>query len=136
MEQQEAALEGLLDLCRQPGGVGCGRRLARQSWGGVVGWVGAGKWGWRVGGSTGSPSARASAVLTRADAPPQPPGFLHAAFLSCDCRLERSNLFEDLASLLSKAAFPLSAKALGPAHLTSLEALAAVMQALGSRCVC
>lgn len=27
------------------------------------------------------------------------PGFLHAAFASCDCRIERSNLFEDTVRL-------------------------------------
>eukprot|EP00775_Hariotina_reticulata_P002969 gene2969-3254_t len=82
-EQQEAALEGLLDLCRCP-------------------------------------------------------GFLHTVFLSCDCRLERSNLFEDLAGLLSKTAFPGGAggsggKGLGTLHLISLEGVLAVLAALAER---
>jgi hypothetical protein len=64
-----------------------------------------------------------------------PPGFLHAAFLSCDCRLERSNLFEDVCALVSKTSFPLAAKSLGALHRISLEALLAVLGALAGRCV-
>ncbi|KAF8061912.1 hypothetical protein HT031_004172 [Scenedesmus sp. PABB004] len=64
------------------------------------------------------------------------PGFLHAAFLSCDCRLERSNLFEDVAGLLSRTAFPGgggSRQGLGPMHLISLDALLALLGALAER---
>ena len=34
------------------------------------------------------------------------PGFVHAAFLSCDCRLERSDLLEGLCALAARAAAP------------------------------
>lgn len=75
VEQQEAALEGILDLCRQP-------------------------------------------------------NFVHAVFLNCDCRLDRTNLFEDVCSLVSKTAFPITQKSLGPLHLISLEALIAILNAI------
>lgn len=78
MEQQEGALEGLLDMARQH-------------------------------------------------------GFLHAVFLSCDCHLERSNLFEDICSLVSKTAFPVSHKGLGAMHHISLEVLLAVLGALSAK---
>ncbi|WIA18254.1 hypothetical protein OEZ85_009722 [Tetradesmus obliquus] len=64
------------------------------------------------------------------------PGFMHAVFLSCDCRLERSNLFEDLAGLLCRTAFPggsSGSRGLGPMHLISLEALLALLAALAER---
>lgn len=77
LEQQEAALEGILDLCRQP-------------------------------------------------------GFAHDAFLNCDCRIDRSNLFEDVCSLISKTAFPINKASLGPLHYVSLEALLAILNALAS----
>jgi hypothetical protein len=47
-----------------------------------------------------------------------------------------SNLFEDLAGLLCKTAFPGGsggAKGLGPMHLISLEALLALLAALAER---
>lgn len=61
VEQQEAALEGILDLCRQP-------------------------------------------------------GFVHDVFVNCDCRLERANLFQDMCTLISKTAYPLTKGSTGPAH--------------------
>ncbi|KXZ43436.1 hypothetical protein GPECTOR_90g522 [Gonium pectorale] len=75
LEQQEAALEGLLDLVRQP-------------------------------------------------------NFVHDMFVNCDCRVERANLFEEVCSLISKTAFPVSKTAVGPLNFISLEALLAVLQAL------
>ncbi|EFJ51864.1 hypothetical protein VOLCADRAFT_87471 [Volvox carteri f. nagariensis] len=75
LEQQEAALEGLLDLVRQP-------------------------------------------------------NFVHDMFVNCDCRLERANLFEEVCSLISKTAFPVSKTSVGPLNFISLEALLAVLGAL------
>ncbi|GIL44250.1 hypothetical protein Vafri_1768 [Volvox africanus] len=75
LEQQEAALEGLLDLVRQP-------------------------------------------------------NFVHDMFVNCDCRVERANLFEEVCSLISKTAFPVSKTSVGPLNFISLEALLAVLGAL------
>ncbi|GFR51100.1 hypothetical protein Agub_g13429 [Astrephomene gubernaculifera] len=75
LEQQEAALEGLLDLVRQP-------------------------------------------------------HFVHDMFVNCDCRVERANLFEEVCSLISKTAFPVSKTSVGPLNFISLEALLAVLGAL------
>ena len=80
VEQKEAALEGILDLCRQP-------------------------------------------------------GFVHDIFVNCDCRLERCNLFEDLCTLISKAAFPSGGgtkEGLSSSHLVSLETLIAIFNAINS----
>jgi len=74
--QQEAALEGLLDLCRQP-------------------------------------------------------GLLHAAYLACDCRLERSDLFADLVALLCAGAAP-GAPPLAHAGAAASAAAAAAAAAAGS----
>ena len=79
-EQKEAALEGILDLCRQP-------------------------------------------------------GFIHDIFVNCDCRLERSNLFEDLCTLISKAAYPAGGSAkegISSFHLVSLETLIAIFNAINA----
>jgi hypothetical protein len=81
---------------------------------------------------SGRPPAPAPDPPLHARRPPK--GFVHAAFLSCDCRLERSNLFEDAVALLSKTAYPAAPKALGSLHHISLEALLAVLGALSSRC--
>ncbi|PNW80894.1 hypothetical protein CHLRE_07g334100v5 [Chlamydomonas reinhardtii] len=75
LEQQEAALEGLLDLVRQP-------------------------------------------------------NFVHDMFVNCDCRVERANLFEEVCSLISKTAFPVSKTSVGPLNFISLEALLAILNAL------
>ncbi|KAG2488975.1 hypothetical protein HYH03_012417 [Edaphochlamys debaryana] len=75
LEQQEAALEGLLDLVRQP-------------------------------------------------------SFVHDMFVNCDCRVERANLFEEVCSLISKTAFPVSKTSVGPLNFISLEALLAILSAL------
>ncbi len=73
VEQQEAALEGILDLCRQP-------------------------------------------------------GFVHDVFVNCDCRLERSNLFEDMCTLISKTAYPVTKGSTGPSQFICQESLLAILQ--------
>ncbi len=48
------------------------------------------------------------------------------------CRLERSNLFEDMCGLLSRTAYPAAKGALGALHLVSLDALTAILQAIAA----
>ena len=60
------------------------------------------------------------------------PGFVHEVFMNLDCRIERSNLFEAICTLLSKAAFPVSSS-LGSVHLLSLEGIYSILAALASR---
>jgi hypothetical protein len=48
-----------------------------------------------------------------------------------DCRIERSNVFEDICALLSKTAFPVNCP-LRSVHLISLEGLLAVLNTLSS----
>lgn len=60
------------------------------------------------------------------------PGFVHEVFMNLDCRIERSNLFEAICTLLSKAAFPVSST-LGSVHLLSLEGIYSILSALASR---
>lgn len=60
------------------------------------------------------------------------PGFVHEVFMNLDCRIERSNLFEAICTLLSKAAFPVSST-LGSVHLLSLEGICSILAALASR---
>ncbi len=62
----------------------------------------------------------------------QQPGFCHEAYLNLDCRIERANLFEGVATLLSKTAFPVHAS-LSSVHLLSLNGLFSVLSALGAR---
>lgn len=45
-------------------------------------------------------------------------------------RIDRSNLFEDICALVSKTAFPVTPKSLGPLHATSLETIVTVLQQL------
>ena len=52
--------------------------------------------------------------------------------MNLDCRIERSNLFEAICTLLSKAAFPVSS-ALGSVHLLSLEGIYSILTALAAR---
>eukprot|EP00884_Botryococcus_braunii_P022699 jgi/Botrbrau1/9112/Bobra.0305s0016.2 len=78
VEHQEAALEGILDLCNQP-------------------------------------------------------GFIRDVYVNLDCRIERSNLFETITGLLSKAAFPVNCP-LAPVHLLALDALFAILSALAKGC--
>lgn len=61
------------------------------------------------------------------------PGFLRDMYLNLDCRIERSNLFEDICSLLSKVAFPVKS-ALGAVHMISLEGLLAMLFTLSAGC--
>ncbi|CAD7697886.1 unnamed protein product [Ostreobium quekettii] len=61
------------------------------------------------------------------------PGFLHDMYLNLDCRVERSNLFEDICSLLSKTAFPVKSS-LGAIHMISLEGLLAMLYSLSAQC--
>ena len=60
------------------------------------------------------------------------PGFVQEVFMNLDCRIERSNLFEAICTLLSKAAFPVSST-LGSVHLLSLEGIYSILAALASR---
>lgn len=57
--------------------------------------------------------------------------FIHNVYLNLDCRIERSNLFEAIASLLSKNAFPVNCP-LGSVHLLSLEGLFSILSALSA----
>ena len=54
-------------------------------------------------------------------------------YLNLDCRLERGNLFESIAGLLSKTAFPVNT-ALGSVHLLSLEGLFSILSGLTTGC--
>jgi brefeldin A-resistance guanine nucleotide exchange factor 1 len=54
-------------------------------------------------------------------------------YLNLDCRLERGNLFESIAGLLSKTAFPVNT-ALGSVHLLSLEGLFSILSGLSTGC--
>ncbi len=60
-------------------------------------------------------------------------GFVRAAFLNLDCRIERGSLFEGAAGLLSKTAFPVN-RPLAPVHLLALDGLLAIMSALARGC--
>ena len=80
-----------------------------------------------------------SGSLLKAAIPPQAildfcnqPGFVHEVFMNLDCRIERSNLFETICTLLSKAAFPVGST-LGSVHLLSLEGIHSILAALASR---
>ena len=52
--------------------------------------------------------------------------------MNLDCRIERSNLFEAICTLLSKAAFPVGST-LGSVHLLSMEGIHSILAALASR---
>lgn len=59
------------------------------------------------------------------------PGFVRDVFFNLDCRIERSNLFEQICTLLSKAAFPVN----GPVsslHVLSLDGIMAILSSLAS----
>ncbi|KAK9841755.1 hypothetical protein WJX81_000904 [Elliptochloris bilobata] len=60
-------------------------------------------------------------------------GFVRAVFLNVDCRIERANLFETAAGLLSKTAFPVN-RPLAAVHLLALEGLLAIMSSLSRGC--
>ncbi len=55
--------------------------------------------------------------------------FIRNVYLNLDCRIERANLFEDAAALLSKTAFPVNTP-LGSVHLLSLEGLFSILSSL------
>lgn len=57
--------------------------------------------------------------------------FIRNVYLNLDCRIERDNLFESIASLLSKTAFPVNCP-LGSVHLLSLEGLFSILSALSA----
>jgi hypothetical protein len=57
--------------------------------------------------------------------------FIRNLYLNLDCRIERNNLFEAIASLLSKTAFPVNSP-LGSVHLLSLEGLFSILSALSA----
>ena len=57
------------------------------------------------------------------------PGFIRDVYLNTDCRVERSNLFESICSLLSKTSFPVAGP-LGPVHLASFEGIMAILYSL------
>ena len=57
--------------------------------------------------------------------------FIRNVYLNLDCRIERNNLFEAIASLLSKTAFPVNSP-LGSVHLLSLEGLFSILSALSA----
>jgi len=61
------------------------------------------------------------------------PGFVRAVFLNLDCRIERANLFETAAGLLSKTAFPVN-RPLAAVHLLALDGLLAIMSSLARGC--
>jgi brefeldin A-resistance guanine nucleotide exchange factor 1 len=58
--------------------------------------------------------------------------FVRDAYANLDCRIERSNVFEDICALLSRTAFPINCP-LCSIHLISLEGLLAVLNTLSSR---
>lgn len=61
------------------------------------------------------------------------PSFIRNIYLNLDCRLERGDLFESIAGLLSKTAFPVNT-ALGSVHLLSLEGLFSILSGLSTGC--
>ena len=52
--------------------------------------------------------------------------------MNLDCRIERSNVFEAICALLSKAAFPVNS-VLSSIHLLSLDGIFSILSALSSR---
>ncbi|EIE18029.1 Sec7-domain-containing protein, partial [Coccomyxa subellipsoidea C-169] len=62
------------------------------------------------------------------------PGFMAEVYLNLDCRIERSNLFETVCTLLSKTAFPVNGS-LASVHLLSLEGILSILSSLAARWV-
>ncbi|PRW57821.1 ARF guanine-nucleotide exchange factor GNOM-like [Chlorella sorokiniana] len=62
------------------------------------------------------------------------PHFVRDVYLNLDCRIERSNLFEQLCGLLSKAAFPTREGPLSAAHLQSLDGILGILTSLSASC--
>ncbi|CAL8465729.1 g5265 [Coccomyxa elongata] len=61
------------------------------------------------------------------------PRFVHEVFINLDCRIERSNLFEAICTLLSKTAFPVNGS-LASVHILSLEGILSILSSLADRC--
>lgn len=61
------------------------------------------------------------------------PGFLRDIYINLDCRVERTNLYEDICTLLSKTAFPVKTP-LHAVHMISMEGLLAMLLTLSSAC--
>jgi brefeldin A-resistance guanine nucleotide exchange factor 1 len=61
------------------------------------------------------------------------PGFVKDMYLNLDCRIERSNLFEQICTLLSKAAFPVNGP-VSAVHVLSLDGIMAILASLGAGC--
>ena len=59
------------------------------------------------------------------------PGFVKDVYLNLDCRIERSNLFEQICTLLSKAAFPVNGP-VSAVHVLSLDGIMAILSSLGA----
>lgn len=59
---------------------------------------------------------------------------ISAVRLPSHCSIERSNLFEQLCGLLSKAAFPTREGPLSAAHLQSLDGILAILSSLSAGC--
>ena len=57
------------------------------------------------------------------------PGFVQDIYLNLDCRIERSNLFEQICTLLSKAAFPVNGP-VASVHILSLDGIMAILSSL------
>ncbi len=60
------------------------------------------------------------------------PRFVHEVFINLDCRIERSNLFEAICTLLSKTAFPVNGS-LASVHILSLEGILSILSSLADR---
>lgn len=61
------------------------------------------------------------------------PGFVKDMYLNLDCRIERTNLFEQICTLLSKAAFPVNGP-VSTVHVLSLDGIMAILASLGAGC--
>ncbi|KAI3824074.1 hypothetical protein L1987_05521 [Smallanthus sonchifolius] len=57
------------------------------------------------------------------------PGFIHEIYVNYDCDISCSNLFEDLANLLSKSTFPVNGP-LSAIHVLALEGLIAMIRSM------
>lgn len=61
------------------------------------------------------------------------PAFVKDMYLNLDCRIERSNVFEQICTLLSKAAFPVNGP-VSAVHVLSLDGIMAILASLGADC--
>ncbi|KAJ9529408.1 hypothetical protein QJQ45_013728 [Haematococcus lacustris] len=60
------------------------------------------------------------------------PGFLHDMFVNCDCRLERSDLFSQLCTLLCRIALPGIKGGVGPLQAIACDGLASMLVTLAA----